>query len=77
MLQADRVKSKVETKRILCLVFTLMWGLDSVVGIGTCYDLEGPGIESRQGSRFSAPLQTSPGAHPASYTMGTGTFSLG
>ena len=24
--------------------------------------------------RFSAPVQTGPGAHPASYTMGTGTF---
>jgi hypothetical protein len=26
------------------------------------------------GVRFSAPIQTGPGAHPASYTMGTGTF---
>ena len=26
------------------------------------------------GARFSAPVQTGPGAHPASYTMGTGTF---
>ena len=26
------------------------------------------------GARFSAPVQTSPGAHPASYTMGTGSF---
>jgi len=25
-------------------------------------------------ARFSAPLQTGPGAHPASYTMGTGPF---
>ena len=24
--------------------------------------------------RFSAPVQTGPGAHPASYTMGTGSF---
>jgi len=77
MLQADRVKSKVETKRILCLVFRLMWGLDSVVGTGTCYGLESPGIESQRGSRFSASLQTGPGAQPASYTMGTRTFYLG
>jgi len=27
--------------------------------------------------RFSAPVQTGPGAHPASYTMGTGSLSLG
>jgi len=25
-------------------------------------------------ARFSAPVQTSPGAHPAFYTMGTGSF---
>jgi hypothetical protein len=37
------------------------------------YGLDGPGIES-QGARFSAPVQTGPGAHPASGTMGTGSF---
>jgi hypothetical protein len=26
------------------------------------------------GARFSAPIQTGPGTHPASYTMGTGSF---
>ena len=26
------------------------------------------------GARFSAPVQTGPVAHPASYTMGTGSF---
>jgi hypothetical protein len=26
------------------------------------------------GARFSAPVQTGPGAHPASYTVGTGSF---
>jgi hypothetical protein len=26
------------------------------------------------GARFSAPVQTDPGAYPASYTMGTGSF---
>jgi len=36
--------------------------------------LEGPGIESRWGARFSAPLQTGPVAHPASCTMGTASF---
>ena len=46
----------------------------SVVGIATGYELDGPVIESRWGSRFFAPVQTGPGAHPASCTMGTGTF---
>ena len=26
------------------------------------------------GTRFAAPVQTGPGAHPVSYTMGTGSF---
>jgi hypothetical protein len=42
--------------------------------IATGYGLDGPGIESRWGSRFSAPVQTGPGAHPASCTTGTGSF---
>jgi len=49
-------------------------GLGSVVGIATGYGLDGPGIESRWGVRFSAPAQTSPGAHPAFCTVGTGSF---
>ena len=46
----------------------------SSFGIATGYGLDGPGIESRWGTRFSAPVQTDPGAHPASCTMGTGSF---
>ena len=51
-------------------------GRDSSVGITTRYGLDGPGIESRWGggARFSVPVQTGPGAHSASYTMGTGSF---
>ena len=49
-------------------------GRDSSVGIATRYGLDGPGIESRWGARFSTPVQTGPGAHPASCTMGTGSF---
>jgi len=28
------------------------------------------------GERFSAPVQTGTGAHPASYAMGTGSFPI-
>jgi hypothetical protein len=53
------------------------------------YKKRGPGKRSRYndslragrtgdrilvGARFSAPIQTGPGAHPASRTMGTGSF---
>ena len=51
----------------------LLMGRDSSVDIATRYGLDGLGIESRWGARFSAPVQTSPGAHPASYTMGIGS----
>ena len=44
------------------------------VAIATGYGLDGPGIESRWEVRFSAPVQTGPGAHPASCTMNTGSF---
>jgi hypothetical protein len=45
-------------------------------GIATRYGLDGPDIESCWGVRFSAPVQTGYGAHPASYTMGTGSFTV-
>jgi hypothetical protein len=53
---------------------TKQCGPGSSVGIATGYGLDGPGIESRWGARFSAPVQTGPEAHPASCTMGTGSF---
>ena len=40
----------------------------------TGYGLDGPGIESRWGARLAAPVQTGRGAHPASCTMGIGSF---
>ena len=49
------------------------FGPDSSVGIANGYGLEGPGIESPWGEIF-APVHTCPGAHPASCTMGTGSF---
>ena len=51
-----------------------MVGWDSSVGIAKCYVLDGPGIQSGWGARFSAPVQTGPRAHPASYKIGTGSF---
>ena len=59
------------------MTFTLLLfivGRDSSVCIAIAYGLDGPGIESRWKARFNAPIQTGPGAHPASCTMGTGTF---
>jgi hypothetical protein len=67
-------------KKKACIVYEMTlvavsW--DSVVGIATRYGLDGSGIESRWRARFSAPVHTGPGAHPASYTMGKGLFTGG
>ena len=53
----------------------LISGLVSSVGIATDYGLDGPGIGKKipVGTIFLALVQTGPGAHPASYTMGTGS----
>ena len=56
----------------LCILVTN--GPGSIAGIATGYGLDGPGIEFRWGARFSAPVQTGPGAHPDSCTMCTGSF---
>jgi hypothetical protein len=44
----------------------------SSVGIATCYGLDGRGIEFQWGQDFLNP--SGPGAHPTSYTVGTGSF---
>ena len=58
----------------ICTFAVCECGPGSVVGIATDYGLDGPGIESRWEARFFASVQIGPGAHPASCTMGTGSF---
>jgi len=58
----------------LSVITVRFYGPGSSVGIATGYELNGPGIESRWGRELSAPVQTGPGAHPTSCTMGTGSF---
>ena len=64
----------VHMTKFIWVSFVLNKGRESSVGIATRYGLEGPGIESRWGARFSASVQTGPGAPPASCTVGTGSF---
>jgi len=54
--------------------YSIMLLVVRVFGIATGYGLDGPGIESRWGARFPALVQTGPGAHPASCTLGTRSF---
>ena len=65
---------KIKTHFILNNYSLKSCGPGSVASIATGYGLDGPGIESRWGARFSAPVHTGPGAHSASCTMGTGSF---
>ena len=63
----------IPTRPFLSVPYLFM-ARDSSVGIATAYGLDGPEIESRWGARFSPHAQIGPGAHPASYTMRTGSF---
>ena len=54
-------------------IIKIQSGPGSSVGIATDYGLDGPGIGSRWGRDF-LPVQTGPGTHLASCTMGTGSF---
>jgi len=66
------VKAESKQKSDVYIKMQYVYGTDSSVSIATGYGLDGSGIESRWGARFSAPVQTGPGAHPVSCTMGTG-----
>ena len=52
-------------------------GRDSSVGIATSYRAGRSGNRIPVGAKFSAPVQTDPGAYPASCTMGTRSFPRG
>jgi len=77
LMLANKVYLCFEGKTVY-LLYVCVWvgggGGGSVVYVATGYGLDGPGIESRWGARLSAPVQTDPGAHPASFTMGTRSF---
>jgi hypothetical protein len=49
-------------------------GWDSSVVIANFYGLDGTGIESLLGARFTASVHSGPGAYPASFTMGGRSF---
>jgi hypothetical protein len=62
------------TPKVLLIFISVMGGPGSVVGKATTYGLDGPGMESRFGARFSAPVQTGPEIHPAFCEIGTVSF---
>ena len=56
---------------------TKLHAVISSVGIANGHGQDGPGIESRWEAKFPAAIQTGPGAHPVSCTMGTRVFPGG
>jgi hypothetical protein len=74
-VSAESFSQSCTTSFVFRSLLRLRRGRDSSVGIATGYGLDGPGIEPRWGARFFAHVQTGPGAHPASCTMGTGSFA--
>jgi len=51
-----------------------MYTIHIKFSIVTRYRLDGPRIKTPVLERFSTPIQTGPGVHAASYTMGTRSF---
>jgi len=68
-----QVLSGIGNQCILCSSTSALCGPGSLFSIATDYELDCPGIESWWGRDF-LPIQTGPGAHPASCIMGTGSF---
>jgi hypothetical protein len=67
----------IEAKETVDVELGLRCGPGSVVGISDWLRAGRYGDRILVVARFSAPVQTGPGAHPASCTMGTGSFPGG
>jgi len=72
-LHSQNKTDKYTNVTIIFVTHSFFWAgiAQSVQQLATGWTVRGsnPG-----GGRFSAPVQTGPGAHPASYIMGTGFF---
>ena len=68
VLQSSRVHILVQT-----IVMKVLCGVFKSVGISAYIS----NFAKACGGKVSAPVQTDSGAHPASYTMGTGFLSRG
>ena len=58
----------------ICLVLTIICGPACSVGIATEVRAGQSGDRMPVGTRFSAPVQIGPGAHPACCKVGNGSF---
>ena len=60
--------------KLYIYIYIYIGGRDNSVGIATRYGLDGPGIESRWVGEIFRTCPNHPLVHPASYTMGAGSF---
>jgi len=83
--RTERNKEMEKNKDILCIKcitgqemrFNCIDVFYCIIAFNTCYGLDGPGIEFRWRRDFPHHIQTGPGAHPASYTVGYWVFPEG
>ena len=84
-MNSEDILEVLRNKLIACLHFIIAKSVFIYIYMCVCVcvcvcvcitKLEGPGIESRWGARFSTPFHTCSEAHPASYTMGTWSFPV-
>ena len=64
----------INTVSVYIILLLVFMGRDSSVGIATRYGWTVRGSNPGGGARFSASVQTGPGAYTVSCTMGTGSF---
>jgi hypothetical protein len=76
IMMATFTSAYLTTCQILCSVYIYRHiHIYNVIGIATRYGLDDSEVESRWGKNFCTPVQKGPEAHPASYTMCTGSLS--
>ena len=74
-VNADSMKNIIVPRNVtFSVIIDYAAGRGSVVGIGTRYRLDGPGMQSRWGRENFRTRHTRPWTHPASYTMDTRSF---
>jgi hypothetical protein len=70
----DQVSHSCKTTDKITVVYVIIYGVGQLSQYSDWLRAGRSGDRIPVGARFSAPVQTVPGAHPAFFTMGTGSF---
>jgi hypothetical protein len=71
---SSKYVTHISHARLFYYFFIILVSRDGLVGVATCHEMDGPGIESR--TRSSTIVRTVPGVDPASRKMGAGLFPV-